>query len=224
MNISVIIPVLNELAVVAEAIERAWRAGADEVIVSDGGSTDGTAEIAARLRCRVVQGAAGRAVQQNRGAGLASGDVLLFLHVDNWLEPGSLDQVRRAMQLGRHHGGAFRQAIEAEGRLYRLLERGNAARVRLLGLAYGDQGIFVTRDTFEELGRFPELPFMEDLCFMRKLRRRLRPLLLAGPLHVSARRWQKNGVIRQTLRNWSLLTAEKCGISPDRLARFYPPA
>jgi len=207
---------------VAMAVDRAWQAGADEVIVSDGGSTDGTDGIAAQLCCRFVRGLPGRAKQQNLGARVASGDILLFLHADNWLERGSVDQVRRATRQGRHQGGAFRQAIEAEGRLYRLLEHGNAARVRLWGLAYGDQGIFVARETFARLGRFPELALMEDLRFMRRLRRHSRPLLLPGPLHVSARRWQQNGVIRQSLRNWSLLAAEKCGVSPDYLARYYP--
>lgn len=223
MNVSVIIPVLNESTSVASAVERAWLAGADDVVVCDGGSCDDTVAIASRQRCELIESRAGRAVQLNDGARASCGEVLLFLHVDNWLEPGAIEQVREKMRHENCLGGAFRQRIEALGAVYRLLERGNAARVRLLGLAYGDQGIFVRRDVFDRLGGFPEVPLMEDLRFMREFRKGGRPVLLPGPLHVSARRWQQHGVVRQTVRNWALLTAEKVGVAPSRLAKFYPP-
>ncbi len=117
--------------------------------------------------------------------------------------------------------GAFRQQIEAEGLLYRWLERGNAWRVRRRGLPYGDQGIFVRRPLFEELGGFPDVRLMEDVLLMKALRRRAWPALLPGPLHVNARRWRRQGVIRQTIRNWLLLSAARAGVHPNRLARFY---
>ena len=223
MKYSVIIPVLNEEATIAEAIERAWSAGAGEVIVCDGGSRDATVRRAAALPCRLIHSSPGRAVQQNAAAAAAVGDVLVFLHADCWLEPGGLEPIAAGLADGRTAGGAFRQRIDAAGLIYRLLERGNACRVRWLRLPYGDQGIFVRRDVFESLGRFPQIPLMEDVRFMRAFRRRWRPLLLPGPLHVSARRWQRSGPIRQTLRNWSLLAAEACGVPPDRLQRYYPP-
>ncbi|MGB6043626.1 MAG: TIGR04283 family arsenosugar biosynthesis glycosyltransferase [Pirellulales bacterium] len=222
-KVSAVIPVLNEAATVESAVRRAWAAGADEVIVSDGGSTDGSASIARQQACQVVESSTGRAIQQNQGARAANGDILLFLHADNWLAAGTVDQIRTVCQDGQVHYGGFLQQIQAEGSLYRFIERGNAMRVRRLHIAYGDQGIFVRRSTFNAVGGFPTVSLMEDLRLMRSLRLHGRPALLPGPIYVSPRRWQRNGVIRQTLYNWSLLTAEKIGISPDRLARFYPP-
>ena len=221
MRISIVIPVINEAPRISQAIERAWQAGADEVVVVDGGSDDRTAEIAGHCRCQLVRSPVGRAVQQNRGAEIATGDTLLFLHADNWLEPHAVQQIRQALADPHVHCGAFRQSIEARGCLYRLLQWGNGLRVRLRGLAYGDQGIFIRRQLFEEIGRFPDVPLMEDLILMQRLRRSTWPVLLDGPLHVDARRWQRHGVIPQTIRNWCLVTAYCLGISTQRLAHLY---
>jgi hypothetical protein len=147
--------------------------------------------------------------------------VLLFLHADTWLAPGSIPQIREALAKPGTSHGAFRQRIEAEGIAYRALEWGNAARVRWLGLPYGDQGIFVRQASFAKEGGFPVVQLMEDVCLAQRLRRSTWPQLLAGPLHVDPRRWKRQGILRQTLRNWLLLTAYKLGVPPDRLARFY---
>ena len=222
VRVSVIIPALNEAANIAAAIDGAWQAGAHEVIVVDGGSADGTLEIATRQKCLALSSVRGRAVQQNVGARRASGDVLLFLHADTWLAAGGVGQIVEAMQPARVVAGAFRQRIDAAGVLYRLLERGNALRARW-GRPYGDQGIFVRREVFERVGGFPEVRLLEDVLFVRQLRRLGRLALLPGPLHVSARRWRRHGVVRQTLRNWRILAAAKLGVSPDQLAGLYPP-
>jgi len=222
VQISLIIPTLNEAEGIRLAIERAWAAGADEVIVVDGGSTDDTPHIAQTCNCTLAASAAGRALQQNAGAAAAQGDVLLFQHADNYLAPQAVEQIRQALADPQIVCGAFRQKIEAPGLVYRVLERANGWRVRCLGLPYGDQSIFVRRDAFEQLGCFPEVRLMEDLIFMKKLRRIAWPVLLPGPLYVNARRWRKHGPIRQTLRNWRILTAYRFGASPEQLARLYP--
>ena len=216
-----IIPALNEEKFLGLAARSAWQAGADEVIVVDGGSSDDTMTVARNHDCRVLTSEPGRAIQQNVGANRAVGDVLLFLHADNRLDDAAIGQVRNCLRDSGALGGAFSQIIEARGISYRLLEHGNAWRVRLFGLPFGDQGIFIRHDTFTELGGFPRVRLMEDLLLMQKLRRMNWPVLLPGPLYLSARRWQRQGVIRQTLRNWSLLTAHKLGWSPDCLARYY---
>ena len=223
MKISVIIPTRNEEANIALAVERASTMEPHEVIVVDGGSTDNTVSIAEDGPCIVIPSEAGRAAQQNTGARQATGDVLLFLHADCWFDCNPEIQIAQSLEDEHVAGGAFVHRIDAKGFLFRIIERGDSLRVQLWGSAYGDQGIFVRRDVFEELGGFPEVRLMEDVLFMRLLRKRSRIALLPGPLKTSARRWQKHGVIRQTLRNWSILTAEKFGVSPDRLATYYEP-
>lgn len=220
-RISIIIPVLNEAAQIAIAVVRACQTQPHEVIVVDGGSTDETVPLARQAGAGVLATQPGRARQQNQGAQQATGDVLLFLHADTWLPPDGLRQIAQALANAAVGCGAFRQRIEAEGFLYRLLERGNAWRVKRRGMPYGDQGIFIRRALFDELGGFPEVRLMEDVLLMKRLRRRAWPVLLPGPLHVSARRWQRHGVVRQTARNRLLLAAARCGVSPDRLVRFY---
>jgi rSAM/selenodomain-associated transferase 2 len=222
VKLSIVIPAWNEAAIIAWAVERAWALGPQEVMVADGGSADGTAQLAARCGAEVVPGPRGRARQQNAGARRAQGEWLLFLHADTWLEPTAAAQVQAAMADPACQAALFRQRIEAAGALYRWIERGNALRAQALGLAYGDQGLLVRRGLFEELGGFAEVPLMEDVELAGRLRRRTRLRLLPGPLHVSARRWQRHGALRQTARNWALLAAYFAGASPTRLARWYP--
>jgi rSAM/selenodomain-associated transferase 2 len=223
IRISIVIPALNEAANIAAGVQHAWACRPHEVLVVDGGSRDDTGAIAQAAGGMVFSSPPGRGCQQNYGARQATGDVLLFLHADNWLAADGCRQIEDALQGTEVVCGAFLQSIQAAGRRYRLLESGNAWRARWLGLPYGDQGIFIRRHTFEQLGGFPDVPLMEDWLLMRRLRRVSRPVLLPGPIMVSARRWQRHGVARQTLRNWSLVAAATAGVSPHTLARFYAP-
>jgi rSAM/selenodomain-associated transferase 2 len=220
MKISVIIPTLDEAERIADLIARTRDVGDCEIIVVDGGSSDDTLAHAKTADiCITVP--RGRAGQQNAGATAATGDVFLFLHADCSLERNAFKAIRQAFTDSRCVGGCFQQTIDAPGLRYRLLEWGNALRVRICKWAYGDQGIFVRREVFESLGGFPDLRLMEDLYFMKRLKRVGRVRLLDARLHVSPRRWQQAGIIRQTLRNWALITAAHCGISPNKLAKFY---
>jgi len=223
VKLSVIIPALNEAENIRHTIGRAGDLNPHEVIVVDGGSVDETRTIATKLDCRVIDSPRGRARQQNLGAASASGDTLLFLHADCWLEPDASRQMEAALRSSDLPGGVFCQRIEASGLTFRFMEAGNALRVCCTRLAFGDQGIFLRRDVFEELGRFPDARLMEDVLLMRRLRDWGRLTLLPGPLHVDARRWHKHGPFRQTARNWLLLAAEQLGVSTDRLAEFYLP-
>jgi rSAM/selenodomain-associated transferase 2 len=221
MAVSIIIPTLNEAAIVARAVTAALATRPLEVLVADGGSGDATIALAETAGAKVVAAPRGRASQQNAAASVARGDVLLFLHADTHLADGGVSQIERALADPQVGCGAFKQSIEASGWAYRLLEDGNAWRATCRGLPYGDQGIFVRREMFDAVGGFPELGLMEDVILMRRLRRRAWPVLLSGPLYVSARHWQRRGVVRQTLLNWSLLAAARLGVHPDRLAGFY---
>lgn len=219
--ISVIIPTLNEGVSITRLIAETRRIGVCEIIVVDGGSTDQTL-VQAALADRVISSPRGRATQQNLGASASRGEVLLFLHADCRLPVGAFDAIRAGLDDARTVGGCFEQTIAAEGRPYRWLEWGNGLRVRWLRMAYGDQAIFIRKSVFEQLGGFPEVKLMEDVLLMKRLRHAGRFILLPDRITVSARRWQRHGLIRQTLRNWLLLTLALCGVSPNNLARFYP--
>lgn len=223
MKLSVVIPALNEADSIQRAIETSLALSPLEIIVADGGSTDDTVAIARALDCRVMACPRGRARQQNAGAAAATGDVLLFLHADTWLVPEARDQMDRILRSPSIPGGAFYHHIDASGLLFRLVEAGDALRVCCTRIAYGDQGIFLRREVFEALGGFPNLRLMEDVRLMKSLRDVGRLALLPGPLHISSRRWKKHGAIRQTIRNWCLLTAEHLGVHPDQLADLYVP-
>lgn len=224
MPLSIVIPTLNEAAGIQQNIQRAWELRPCEIIVVDAHSDDGSGDLARSSGAIVVTSERGRGRQLNAGARAATGDVLLFLHADCWLEPSSAEQIETALQDKAVIGGAFRQRIDHDRKIFRWLEWGNAARVRWRHLPFGDQGIFVRRSAFETAGGFADVPLMEDVLLMREFRsRRWRIELLPGPIHVDPRRWLKHGVVRQTLRNWMLLAGLKLGISPDRLAEFYAP-
>ena len=224
MRLSIVIPTLNEAAGIEHTVHRALELRPIEVVVSDGPSQDKTGELARSAGATVVTSERGRGRQLNAGARVATGDVLLFLHADCWLEPQAAKQIEAALRDDSVIGGAFCQRIDHERPIFRWLERGNVARVRWQHMPYGDQGIFVRRTAFESVGGFAEVRLMEDVLLMREFRRRgWRIKLLPGPIHVDPRRWLKHGIIRQTIRNWTLLAGLKLGISPDRLAEFYSP-
>jgi rSAM/selenodomain-associated transferase 2 len=221
MTVSVIIPALNEAAGLPETLASLRGQGAGEVIVVDGGSTDGTREAAA-VADLVLTAPRGRASQMNAGAAHARGDVLLFLHADCTLATGALAAAERCLRRRGTSAACFRMTVRAAGPLYRCIDACATARVRLTGLVYGDQGLAVRRTDFERLGGFPPLRLMEDVFFSRTLSRRGRVVVLPQRIYVSPRRWQRTGLVRQTLRNWTLTALAAAGVHPDRLAAFYP--
>jgi len=218
-SVAVLIPVLDE----AEALRRnlpAALAAADEVVVSDGGSRDGSREVARELGARWVAGPPGRGGQLNRAAAASSADTFLFLHADTELPPGGVEAVRRAAADGAR-GGAFLVRFDAERWVYRLGERVVNVRTRWAKTPLGDQGQFVTRGTFEELGGFREWPILEDLDFARRLRRSGPVTILPLPVTTSARRFEAAGPLRTVLRNWLIWSLFVLGVSPHRLGRLY---
>lgn len=221
MSISVVIPTLNEAACLAETLRSVRAEQPHEILVVDGGSTDATCRLACEAD-RLLHGPRGRAAQMNRGAAHASGDILLFLHADCTLEAGALNAVAECLRRRNVAAGCFRMTVTADGLAYRLVDVCATARVRLTGLIYGDQGLFLERRRFENLGGFPPLRLMEDVFLSKTLRRQGRIVVAPRRIFVSPRRWQKQGVVRQTLRNWTLTALAAAGVPPDRLAAFYP--
>jgi rSAM/selenodomain-associated transferase 2 len=221
MGVSVIIPTLNEESCVADSLTLLRPHRPHEIIVVDGGSTDATCRAAAAAD-RFVHGPRGRAAQMNEGARHATGDVLLFLHADCSLEAGAMVEAERCLRRRGAAAGCFRMAVQAHGLRYRSINFCATARVRLTGLVYGDQGLFVRRGLFARLGGFPALRFMEDVAFSRTLRRHGRIVVARRRIFVSPRRWQRRGLVRQTLTNWALTALAVSGVHPDRLAEMYP--
>lgn len=221
MSVSIIIPTLNEARCIAETIRALRRQAPYEIIIADGGSTDGTLDHAADADL-VVAAPPGRAIQMNAGAARASSEHLLFLHADCSLADGALAAVGPALRRRDVIAGCFSMRVEAEGPLFRCIDACATARVRLTGIAYGDQGLLLRRYDFKRLGGFPPLRFMEDVFFSRLLSCHGRVIVLRHTIRVSARRWQYTGIIRQTLRNWTLTGLALAGISPNRLAAYYP--
>jgi rSAM/selenodomain-associated transferase 2 len=219
-RISVIIPAFNEQRQIADVIRQTRAAGECEIIVVDGASTDATRERASEAD-QILSAPRGRASQQNAGARAATGEILLFLHADCRLPDRFDDAVRSALEDRRVAAGCFRQRIDHPGWQYRVIERGNARRAKVCGWIYGDQGLFVRRDLFLSLGGFPDLPLMEDLYFSKMLRREGKRVVLEQELRVSPRRWERHGVVRQTLKNWSYVTLAHLGVPMETIARWY---
>jgi rSAM/selenodomain-associated transferase 2 len=228
-KVSVVIPALNEEAGITVSIHSALEAGADEIIVVDGGSRDGTVAVARGLGVRVLFSPPGRARQMNAGAAAATGEILLFLHADTRLPSGAAAAVRTACGRNGALGGAFavRLDLSPGASLYRrailgLTGRMVAVRARLF-LAYtGDQAIFLRREVFERLGGYPDIPLMEDAALSRRLARTGKTILVPLPLTTSARRWEARGPLRTILLMWSLRLAYLfLGMSPETCARLY---
>jgi rSAM/selenodomain-associated transferase 2 len=222
MTVSVIIPTLNEAACLAETLASLRTQRPHEIIVVDGGSQDATCELASGADL-LLHSTPGRARQMNLGAKHATGDVVLFLHADCSLESGALEEAENCLHNGRVVAGCFTMRAGESGPLYRWMDAFATARVRLTGMAYGDQGLFLKRAFFEHLGGFPDLRFMEDVFFSRTLRRHGRIAVVSKRIFVSARRWQQVGLLKQTFRNWYLTALAATGVHPDRLGASYPP-
>lgn len=224
MFLSVIIPVLNEAAVIRQALERAGGCGADEVLVVDGGSRDDTVSIVRRTGCRLVHSAPGRAFQMNAGAAQARGDVFLFLHADTRLPATARSAVASALADEGTVGGRFDVRLDQHRRVFRLLAFAINWRSRLTKIATGDQAIFVRRRVFEAMRGFKEIPLMEDVDFSRRLRRRGKVACLRECVITSARRWQRHGPWKTIALMWTLRLLYFLGVSPARLKALYQDA
>jgi rSAM/selenodomain-associated transferase 2 len=221
--LSIIVPALNEAEGIAEVLSalEPLRARGAEVIAVDGGSEDGTADLAGPLCDRVLVAPRGRAAQMNAGAAVARGGVLLFLHADTRLP---LDADRLVMSGLAHEAcewGRFDVRIAGRHPLLPLAARLMNLRSRLTGIATGDQALFVDRQAFVAVGGFPNIPLMEDIALSQRLRRRGRPLCLSPPVVTSGRRWETHGVFYTILLMWRLRLAYFLGADPAQLARIY---
>jgi rSAM/selenodomain-associated transferase 2 len=221
MEVSIIVPVFNEAPLIRRFLAHLRsRASEAEIIIADGGSTDGTAELAANLCDRLVQSQRGRASQMNSGAEAAHGEILWFVHADAELPLECLDEIARIMHDSDAVGGYFRIRLP-RGFIYRLTDSFAHYAGILLRMRCGDHGIFCQRTAFVDVGGFPEVPLMEDVEFCRRLRRCGRVVCSEKRIVVSPRRYEEVGRARLTFAYGFIATLYLFGVPLSTLARIY---
>ena len=222
---SFIIPVWNEEAIISRTIEHVRdlsASGAAEIIVVDGDPGGRTIQVARHMGVKTAISEKGRGNQMNLGAALAEGDILIFLHADTLLPADALKLIETAMADGSCIAGAFDLAIDSDKPAFRLIEKAASLRSRMTRIPYGDQAIFIRKREFRELRGFRNIPIMEDVEIMRRIKKRKGKICIIGKaVRTSPRRWEKEGIVYTTLRNWLLIALYFCGAKPESLVRFY---
>jgi rSAM/selenodomain-associated transferase 2 len=223
MHFSIIMPVLNEEVVLEQQLVYLTRQCTRqdyELLLVDGGSSDGTVAIAQRYG-RVLTAPRGRATQMNAGAAAANGDVLIFLHADTQLPDDAFLAIEKALASPKVVGGAFRVCFNCDQWPYRLVAFMTNLRSRVRTLFTGDQAYFMRRTSFQAVGGYPDQPLMEDLEIIARLRKIGKVVLLPQYVRTSARRHEKIGLLRSVLFMWYLRTLYRFGVSPAQLRRMY---
>jgi len=221
LKISIIVPLLNEEAGLPHLLDGLRQSGADECLVVDGGSTDGSRDLLAQSGIRWLTSPAGRAAQMNAGAQAAGGDVLLFLHANTKLDASHMQAVRRVMRDPHIAGGRFDVSLTGSHPALRVIAWFINLRSRFTRISTGDQAIFVRREAFESLKGFAGIQLMEDIEFSRRMKRQGGIACLKKKILTSGRRWEQHGILRTVLLMWRLRLMFWLGVSPEKLAALY---
>jgi rSAM/selenodomain-associated transferase 2 len=225
LRYSVIVPVLHESDRINKLIDHLYSLkpqGACEIIVVDGSPERDTLDVIRNREVLKMAAERGRGRQMNAGAAVAKGDILIFLHADTELPQSAFMRIDSVMGHGRYVGGAFQLGIQSAKFVYKALTWWVSIRCRLFGIAYGDQAIFMAKDYFGRMGGYREIPLMEDVELMRRIKKqgdRIR--ILPDRVMTSPRRWEEEGFIYVNLRNTLLLVLYLLGTAPERLVHFY---
>ncbi len=216
IGVSVIVPLLNEAAVVPELIAQLDHLAAEQVVIVDGGSSDMTPRLMQEAGYQVIESSAGRACQMNAGAKVATQSMLLFLHADTQLPKHYKSEVKKAEVWGR-----FDVRFASSSKAMKVIAFFMNLRSRITGVSTGDHVLFIDRDVFESVGGYPDFPLMEDVAMCKCLRQLHRPFNSRAKATTSARRWEKNGVFTTTVKMWWFRLAYFFGVSPLKLKRGY---
>ena len=223
---SIIIPVLNEEHTINALIEKLYRQFSHEsfeIIVVDGDCRESTIQIINHLEVIAVCSEPGRGKQMNTGAKLARGEILIFLHADTELPPDALQYIQHILAQKHYVAGAFKLGLDSDKWVFKLIATAASWRYRLTRLPYGDQAFFMPKEYFFRIGCFEEIPIMEDLELMRRIKKRKEKIHISSTMEVktSVRRWEKEGIVYAVLRTWLLASLYCLGISPDKLVKYY---
>ncbi|NQT68956.1 MAG: glycosyltransferase family 2 protein [Desulfobacteraceae bacterium] len=224
-QISIIIPVFNESRIINSTIEHLYTLDSSdtvEIIVVDGSPHGETINTVTNADVKKVLGEKSRGSQMNQGAALANGDVVLFLHADTLLSHDALDQIFTATKQHDIVGGAFDLGIQSEKNIFRLIAKVASIRSRLTRIPYGDQAIFLKKRFFDHIGGFKDIPIMEDVELMQRVKKTGKKIkFISRRVQTDSRRWEKEGIVYCTLRNWSIRTLYLLGVPPEKLKKFY---
>jgi len=224
-QLSIIIPVLSETYIINRLLKHLYKLHCNstfEIIVVDGDESGDTINSVMMPDVIKIISTRGRGAQMNKGASVARGDIFLFLHADSILSKNALNQILDTCKRKNVVAGAFSLGIDSRKNIYRLIEAGVSLRSRFTKIPYGDQAIFLKKEIFFQLGGFKDMPLMEDVEFMQRVKKTGGTVsILPANVRTSARRWEKEGAVACTLRNWILITLYLLGVSPERLAKFY---
>jgi len=222
MKISVIVPVLDEEKIIRKTLSALDISDNEELIVVDGGSSDNTTAIAREFTDKVFVSFCGRARQMNYGAQRAKGDALFFLHADCLMPENGFSIIRDALEDEKVSAGAFNLKIDHPSPAFRIIEFGANMRSRTTSIPYGDQGIFLRKDIFQQAGGFAEIPLMEDVELLMRLKGMGKIVFVRPPVTASPRRWLKEGIVYCTLRDWAFaLSFSVFKVLPQKLLRYY---
>ena len=221
-KISIVIPVLNESGILRNTLTQLRLSENEELIIVDGGSSDDTVSIAHDFTDKVFTAKSGRASVMNFGASKAEGDILLFLHADCSLPQDAFGMIRNTLSNDGIAAGAFDLGIESFQFRYRIIEYAANIRARVTRLMYGDQGMFLRKGVFDQIGGFADIPLMEDIQISKRLKMLGKIVFVKPPIQASPRRWLNEGLLYTTLRDWTiafLYTFIKA--SPEKLITHY---
>jgi len=221
-TISIITPVYNESSILRNTLSKLHLTRREELIIVDGGSSDNTVSLAREFTDKVFTTKSGRASVMNFGANRAEGDILLFLHADCSLPQDAFGVIRNTVSNDGISAGAFDLGIESSQFRYRIIECAANIRARFTCLMYGDQGMFLRKGVFDQIGGFADIPLMEDIEISKRLKKLGKIVFVKPPIKASPRRWVNEGLLYTTLRDWtiaSLYTFMK--VSPEKLIKYY---